>query len=197
MNKLASLTLVVVLTSLANAATVSLELDGGGTTVTAGDTVTINITADWDVTDNAGFNLKQSTTSAAGNATAVAVGTLNAGFDLTAFEGNLINTQSGTRFILIDRISGVIDSGSPAIAAGDPLYSFNLLIPAGAVLNDAFTIDDAFGLPVESAGPPEYSTGIHGGGDVSDIGSLTLTVVPEPTTIALLGFGCLFLVRRR
>ena len=197
MDKLASLILVVVLTSLANAATVSLELDGGGTTVTAGSTVTINITADWDVSDNAGFNLKQSTTSAAGNATAVAVGTLNAGFDSVVINpGTLVNTQSGTRFILIDRINGVIDSVSPAITAGVPLYSFDLLIPAGAVLNDTFTIDDAFGAPVVTPGP-DYSTGIHGGGDVSDIGALTLTVVPEPTTMALLGFGCVFLVRRR
>ncbi len=196
MNKLASLTLAVVLTSLTNAATVSLELDGGGTTVTAGSTVTINITADWDVSDDAGFNLKQSTTSAAGNATAVAVGTLNAGFDLIALVGNPINTQSGTRFILIDRIYGAINSGSPAITAGVPLYSFDLLIPVGAALNDTFTIDDAFGLPVVNSGPA-YSTGIHGGGDVSDIGALTLTVVPEPTSIALLGLGCIFLVRRR
>ncbi|MHC4215232.1 MAG: PEP-CTERM sorting domain-containing protein [Planctomycetota bacterium] len=197
MNKLASLTLVVVLTSFANAATVSLELDGGGTTVTAGSTVTINVTADWDVSDNAVFNLKQSTTSAAGNATAVAVGTLNAGFDsATTDPGFPVNTQSDTRFILIDRINGVIEGGSPAITAGVPLYSFDLLIPAGAVLNDTFTIDDAFGTPVVTGGPP-YDTGIHGGGDVSDIGALTLTVVPEPTSIALLGLGCIFLVRRR
>jgi hypothetical protein len=190
------LALVLALAPLASATTVSLVLDGGGTSVTAGSTVTINVVADWAVSDNAVFNLKQSTTSAAGNATALAVGTLNAGFDLTNLPGNLCNVVSGARFILIDRINGVIAGGSPAITAGDPLYSFDLVIPGAATVGDMFTIDDATGSPVVNPGP-DYGTGIHGGGDVTDIQPLTLTVVPEPMTIILLGLGTLFLRRRR
>jgi hypothetical protein len=196
MKKLVCLALVLALAPLASATTVSLVLDGGGTTVTAGSTVTINVVADWAVSDNAVFNLKQSTTSAAGDATALAVGTLNAGFDLTNLPGSLANADAGTRFILIDRINGIIDSGSPAITAGDALYSFDLVIPAGAIIGDTFTIDDAFGTPVVTDGPP-YGTGIHGGGDVIDMEPLILTAVPEPVTIASLGLGALFLSRRR
>jgi len=196
MKKLICLALVLSLAQLASATTVSLVLDGGGTTVMADSTVTINVVADWAVSDNAGFNLMESTTSAAGDATALAVGTLNAGFDFISAAGTLCNVESGSRFILIDRINGVITDGSPPIAAGDALYSFDLLVPSGATVGDAFTIDDAFGEPVVSAGPP-YATGIHGGGDVTDIEPLTLTVVPEPMTIVLLGLGSIFLFRRK
>jgi hypothetical protein len=197
MKKLACLALLLALAPLAGATTVSLVLDGGGTTVTAGSTVTINVVADWAVSDNAGFNLKQSTTSAAGDATALAVGTLNAGFDLINAPGSLANAYAGTRFILIDRINGDIAVGSAAIPAGDPLYSFDLVIPAGAILDDTFTIDDAFGTPVFTDGPSYGTTVLYDGGNVTDVQSLTLTTVPEPVTIALLGLGTLFVLRRR
>jgi len=128
-------------------------LNGGGSSVMADSIVTIDVIADWAVSLNAGFNLMQSTTSSAGNATALAVGTLNAGFDQIAVNGNLCNVQSGSRFILIDRINGVIADGSPPIAAGDALYSFDLVIPELAAVGETFTIDDAFGSPVVNPGP--------------------------------------------
>jgi hypothetical protein len=169
----------------------------GTTQVTAGSTVTIDLIADFDVRSG-GFNIKQSTTSSAGDATAVGVGTLHSGFDQTADNGNLCNVLSGTRFILIDRINGEAATASPDILAGQILYSFDLLIPSLASVGDQFTIDDAFGSPVVNGSDP-YATAIYGpGGEaLNDITSLTLTVIPEPATVALLGFGSLCLFRKR
>lgn len=169
----------------------------GTTNVTAGSTVTIDLIADFDVRSGS-FNIQQSTTSAAGDATAVGVGTLHAGFDQTADNGNLCNVLSGTRFMLIDRTNGVVADTSPDILAGQILYSFDLLIPSLASVGDQFTIDDPFGLPVVNGTDP-YATAIYaqGGESVTDITPLTLTVVPEPVTIALLAFGSLCFCKRR
>jgi len=169
----------------------------GTTQVTAGSTVTIDLIADFDVRSGS-FNIQQSTTSSAGDATAVAVGTLHSGFDQTADNGNLCNVLSGTRFILIDRINGQAATASPDILAGQILYSFDLLIPSLASVGDQFTIDDAFGSPVVNGADP-YATAINapGGESVTDITSLTLTVIPEPATIALLAFGSLCLCRKK
>ena len=169
----------------------------GTTQVTAGSTVTIDVVADFDV-HSALFNIQQSTTSAAGDAAAVGVGTLHSGFDQTADNGNLCNVLSGTRFILIDRINGVAADSSPDILAGQILYSFDLLIPALASVGDQFTIDDAFGSPVVNGTDP-YATTIYtqGGENVTDIIPLTLTVIPEPATITLLAFGSFCLFRKR
>jgi hypothetical protein len=169
----------------------------GTTQVTAGSTVTIDLIADFDVRSGV-FNIQQSTTSSAGDATAVGVGVLHSGFDQIADNGNLCNVLSGTRFILIDRINGEAATASPDILAGQILYSFDLLIPSLASAGDQFTIDDPFGSPVVNGADP-YATAIYGAGgeSLTDITSLTLTVIPEPATVALLAFGSLCLFRKR
>ncbi len=170
----------------------------GVTEVTAGSTVTIDLIADFDVRSG-GFNIQQSTTSSAGDAAAVGVGALHSGFDQTADNGNLCNVLSGTRFILIDRINGEAAAASPEILAGQLLYSFDLLIPSLAAVGDQFTIDDAFGSPVVNGDPDPYATGLYGpaGESLNDITSLTLTVIPEPATLALLALGGLCLFKRK
>jgi hypothetical protein len=126
-------------------------------------------------------------------------GVLNIGFDQTTCNGNLCNVLSDTRFILIDRINGVAAGGSPDVLAGQILYSFDLLIPSLAAAGEEFVIDDAFGLPVVNGGPDPYVTALSaaGGETVTDIEMLTLTVTPEPATVALLALGGLCLCRKR
>lgn len=195
MKKVFVLLLVLGLTVTANASSVPIiQVQGGGTTnVVAGEVVNIEVVDTVAIASNIGINLGQTTTSSAGYAPAVALGTVNAGFDSVNVSGILVNSATSGRYVLIDRISGVIAAGSPAIAAGEPLYAFKVTIPVGAAIGDTFTIDDLLGAPVHSAGPP-YGT-------VADVAAnaqaLVLTVIPEPMTIALLGLGGLFLRRRK
>jgi hypothetical protein len=197
MRKLLIFMLVLGMASLANAAILTVE-SSGSSAVNAlkGATVSVDIVTDTAVNVNLSATLMQSTTSAAGNATAAALGTLDAGFNSINFAGNLqnANTVAPARFILIDRINGVISTGSPAVAAGS-LYNFNLSIPGTAALGDTFTVDFATGTPTIGGGMPPYGL-LQDGAAPTGTTALVITI-PEPATIALLGLGGLVLLRKR
>ena len=201
MKKFVSLVMLLALASFASAVVNTVDFTTPNANVTAGQVVPITIVADMTV-KILGVNIGETKVSAAPDVTAGAVGTIHAGFTSVASAGLLCDgsTAAPARYVLIDRINGVVDTTtSSEIAVGQALYSFNVTIPGTAAVGDTFTIDDITGVPVFHPGPG-YGTNCTGaGGNVvlSDVGALTLTVVPEPATIALLGMGGLLLLRRR
>ena len=208
MKKLLVLMLVFGMASSANAVVITFDASaqpgcthGYDREVLPGSTVLVELTADTAVTAGYLVSITESTTSAAGHSTVPAVGTLHAGFDNDAVNNPGLlrnmntNYQAPVRYILVDRIVGGIIGGSPAIAAGEVLYSFELLIPQGAEFCDTWTIDAAIGFGAISPPPAGYAHTLDSAGQVP---TTALTIhVPEPATIALLGLGGLFLRRRR
>jgi hypothetical protein len=199
MKKFVSLVMLLVLGSFASAATV--DFTTANKNVLPNQVVPITIVADFTV-KQLGVNIGETKVSAAADLTAGAVGTIHTGFTSIASPGLLCDglTPAPARYLLIDRINGVVDTTQdPEIAAGQALYSFNVTVPAAAAVGDTFTIDDFTGNPVFHAGPPYGTVCAGAGGTVSlnNVGALTLTVIPEPATITLLGLGGLLLMRRR
>jgi hypothetical protein len=202
MKKLLILMLVLGLASVANAVTVSIVSKGSSAIdANAGDTVYVDVVCDTAVTVNFTASFMETTTSAAGNSTSTA-GSLDAGFTSTvSSNGGSVDTTAaygaGTaRYILVHRVNGVINTGDPAVSAGTKLYKdMAITLPALAALGDTFTIDFAVGYKTVG-GPPAYSQLIDNA--IPDTrNALTITIVPEPMTILLLGLGGLCLRRRK
>ena len=204
MKKLLILMLVLGLASVANAVTVSI-VSGGSSSIEVdvldlATAVNVDVVCDTAVTLNFSASFTESTTSAAGNSTSVA-GTLNGKFDATNLPGGSVDTTTtygaGTpRYILVHRVSGVINAGSPAIGVGEKLYQdMAITLPGSAVKDDVFTISFARGTPTVG-GPPPYGMLIDQVTPAT-LNALTITVVPEPMTILLLGLGGLCLRRRK
>lgn len=180
----------------------SLSSDKVDNKVLAGDIVTITITSN-SVTGSFKTNLAEATTSAAGYANAT-LGTIPAAFTTTHVAGQVCNVLSGTRYMLIDRINGVVNTANsdPELGVGAALYTFTVTIPTLAAVGDTFRILQATGSPVVHTGPG-YATASYdiltpAAGTATTIGEIVLTVVaPEPMTVALLSLGGLFLRRRK
>lgn len=195
MKKLLILFLVLLGTaSTSQAALVWLEVDSGST-VAAGETITINLVADtacngWEIggvaeVDGSG---DQATITYAGAVSNLQVNALASVGD------------TGT----VDNYQGALFSGpggyfEGALAAGEVIISFDYTIASDW---DGSEISIA---PLESGKTYTYDGGsftaetsyadLGTDGEIA-ISGLTLEV-PEPTTIALLGFGCIMLVRRK
>jgi hypothetical protein len=210
MKKLLIFILVLGLASAANAAIVTFDASGEAdcahafptpsVDVLAGAVVTVEITADTAVGTYA-VSITETTTSSAGHSTATAVGTYHSNFNLNVVAGRLQNTMTGSvggtpRYMLIDRATAGISPANP-VAAGQVLYSFDVLIPAGAEVSDTFVITAAVGKPVVT--PPANPGYGHllDAVPVATTNALTIHVVPEPMTILLLGLGGLLLRRRK
>ena len=208
MKKLLILMLVLGLTASANALIITFDAPAEPVCPTydrdvlPGATVVVELTADTAVAVGYLVSITESTTSAAGPANATAVGALHAGFDDASVNNTgilrnmLTNFQAPQRYMLIDRIVGGIIGGSPVIAAGQVLYSFEVLIPEDAVPCETWTITAALGFGAISPPPAGYSHQVDATTMVPS-NSLTLHVIPEPATIALLGLGGLLLRRRK
>ena len=176
MKKLLILMLILGLASAAHAATMSFD---GGTNITwsgtrweiqQNTTGTVLLEADVAATS---FEL-QADLAGAGFVSG-AVGTVNATF-----------TSQGAGTITGGSLRDVYGSGTGSVAAGTALYDFTIL--SGGTVDDVITIVTATG-----GIPPKYTQ--LNSVDVTD--SMTITIVPEPMTIALLGLGGLFLRRRK
>ena len=207
MKKLLILMLVLGLTASANAVIITFDASaepacghtpGGDRDVLPGAVVVVEVTADTVCTSAYMVSVTESTTSAAGDATASSPA-YHASFNLNIKPGNVRNMMTnwgaGTpRYMLLDRATA---SMSPAgnIAVGQVLYSFEVTIPSDAVFCDTFTITAALGTPAISPPPAGYSHSFDAGPVTTT--DLVLHVIPEPATIALLGLGGLLLRRRK
>ena len=181
MKKLLVLVLVFAMASWANAAIVSFSAEDGN----PGDTIAMTVSSDELVT---GVIIALITDSGFG-------GTANPGawdslFTIKdiGYNGALYGFGVGDLILA----TGAVDL--PNYATGD-LYTYSYDIPGSAVVGSiiTFTVGDISEYSYFSSisympGPATLSTtGME----------FTATVIPEPMTIALLGLGGLFLVRRR
>jgi len=212
MKKLLILMLVLGLASTANAVLVTFDAPaepgcghGYDRDVLPGALVVVEITADTAVAAGYLVSITESAdaeNASAGMADATGVGALHVGFDNAAvnntgiLRNRLTNLNAPQRYMLIDRIVGGVVGGSPAIAAGQVLYSFEVLVPEDAEFCDNWTITAAIGFGAVSPPPAGYAHTLDATGQVPSV-AVTLHAIPEPATIALLGLGSLFLMRRR
>lgn len=98
--------------------------------------------------------------------------------------------------VLIDTITGNTGYAFPPEVTSGILYSFEYHVPQ-LPESTYITIDDVVGD--NPFGGPAYATSF-GWGDyttTTQLDALVIHVIPEPMTIALLGLGGLFLLRRR
>ncbi|MBA7587031.1 hypothetical protein ES708_29041 [subsurface metagenome] len=183
MKKLLVLLLVFAMASWANAAIVSFSAGDG----LPGDTIGITVSSDEQV---AGVTLALIADSGFG-------GTANPGAWNTLFttaDAGYNGTAGGYGAGDLIMVSGGISLGFPATGL---LYSYSYDIPSDAAFGATivFTVGDLpdFGIAssidylVEGATAQMSMAGME----------FTSTVIPEPMTIALLGLGGLFLLRRR
>jgi hypothetical protein len=153
---------------------------GGSTSagnVNQGDTLSVAVISDGSSAALQIFGVYD-TGGAAGTVSNAA---LNGGYDWAIFT-NLGATNTGSA--LIDVSSGKTNFGSPSIASGQALLSFDYLVP---------NVLGAWSI----FGGTEGTTGAASNADGTALAPLTMNVVPEPMTVVLLGLGGLFLRRRK
>jgi hypothetical protein len=172
--------LVVICLSIASAASAAIGFVPSKTTVAMGETINIKLIADGLCY---GFVIGAVNDGNKGGM----VSNLSFGTGMTVIDGGYIDN---TPDMLFDTVAAFAD---PAVAAGNVLFSFNYT--ADSILGQV-TIAPIPWVPgdpiiIQSTGsiyPPP--------GDTQGIAGCTITVVPEPVTVALLGLGGLFLRRR-
>jgi hypothetical protein len=180
MKKLLILLLVLGMTSAANALVVNLSTDGStaapaAITVGPGDVLNMSV-----ISDTAGIGGIYWTYLEMGLPSAGAV-------SVVAFTANAGNAASVTDYssgALTDWELSAADTtpGAAGIVAGQQ-FTFTLTIDAAAATDGSDDFDIWTTVPLDNSFP------------VDDL--LTVNIVPEPMTIALLGLGGLFLLRRR
>ena len=207
--------LVLGMVSAAGATSVWFEFDPASpgyvspTEVATGTTATINLVADFTVEsmDVSAITVDNSDTSVANQGVA-SVGTPNLKLTYRPLSspGTHKGGIAGEHNIVIFQMAGGVfidDPGTPGVDEsippdpGEVLYTFD--IAAGAA-GSMIIVDDLSGPPSKNPylpipllsqfGSPSGNTGM-------DIGSLSLTVVPEPATVALLGLGMVVFLRKR
>jgi hypothetical protein len=197
MKRILSLILVLAIGSVASAASVWLEVDDSdaATSYAGSSIITINVVSDVDVT-----GIGQLSIGSTG-------GTASTPLYMDSALSSLRNlgTIHNSAGILIFGISGSTGTDLPpvTVAADQIIYSFLFHVPELAS-SEYVTIADWEGTnPVGAPYPlsTSISTWADTGGtgtfaQLIDVGELRIHV-PEPTTIALLGFGALSLIRRR
>ena len=184
MKKFVVLLLVLAMASVANASVAALDFEyaGGGTEVPENTAITINVVGDTDCED---FRVSVAVTGSFSN---VGVGTVNTLFtDSLSTAGQL--KDGSTANVYVFQKNGIVDTvGSDPLVPTSAIFG-TITLTTGA-LGGTITIDDYAGVF-----PPPTDT-IYNGTTI-DAGSLDLTIIPEPMTIALLGLGGLFLRRRK
>ncbi len=183
MKKLLIFMLVLGMASAASALTVNLSLDGStaapvSVNVTPGSTTTIYIISDTSGASGDYWTYLEWNLPSAGSMGVTFGGLPNA--DIFAAAGNTasITDWSGA---IVDVEFNAADSGGN-VAAGTH-FKFDMTIGGGAATDGS----DDFNIWTTKPNDGSYP--------VDDV--LTINIIPEPMTIALLGLGGLFLRRRR
>ena len=175
--------LLVLLTVLAVASVASAGMVfDGKDQAQPGEIVTISVIGDAVCT---GMNIG----GLRADAGSLAAGELNDG--LNQFPSTGTPKDGSWENLWLIGISGTPSLGSEP-AAGDVLYTFTL-DTTGLEIGTTVTIDDWSGI-YQGAGRP-YMTNFNTVSD--DIAAMSVEIVPEPMTIALMGLGGLFLRRRK
>jgi len=145
----------------------------GPATVAPGQTITVSLTG-----DNATSMTLENIIDSASVMGAASNPVLSDGWTWDAFDGigDIVNAGG----VLIKNATGTVAFMDPAISG--TLYSFDYTAAAGVPIGEQFQIGPGAGTNKVSGGIPA---------------ALSLTVVPEPMTIALLGLGGLFLRRKK
>jgi hypothetical protein len=155
--------------------TVGGSLDAG--TVNQGDLLSISVISD-NVSGSLSIFGVYDTGGNAGTASSVV---LNAGYDWSIVRQVGAANTGGA---LVGVTTGSVNqlAGSPKIPAGTSLFSFDYLVPS--VIGGWSIYGGLSGSTSSNA-------------DTVALAPLTMNVVPEPMTVALLGLGGLFLRRRK
>ena len=165
----------------------ALELGPTGD-VTVGQVITVDMTSDSELTGLKYVDFVPSDTCEEDGKPTIAVGAWTACMNpATANNGTLIGQD------IIDAAAAMtlgwsLGTGGKGVATGTVLYSFS------ATVNGYGRIDPAYQNP-----PDLYYDKNNPAGTsfYMGLGNAGLEIVPEPMTIALLGLGGLFLLRRR
>jgi len=175
MKKLVCFMIVALISAVACAGTVAFQAPA---TVEVGDVVTVTVTGTAGVTS---VTLPQILSSQAGLASNLFLNPLLNQFPTV---GTAVNAGN----VLITGISGATPMQFPPVEvlAGATIYSFDYKVPDVTV---GTMID------ISGAGTMYFQFGDFSA--VTQIGSATMEVVPEPMTIALLSLGGLFIRRRK
>jgi hypothetical protein len=179
MKKLLVLMLVLGIASLANAAAINVL---GDSSVGVGVTKTYTITISGSIPDNGLISFDVEVHGSNAKATMSSWTIISTGRNtLLDYVGDLISTPPDYG----KEVVAAQDSGTTAI--GSTLLSFDLTgVTTGTI--DLTTEEIAFFTVTAGGGWND----LH-----PDMGSMQVTIVPEPMTLVLLGLGGLFLRRRR
>ncbi len=188
MKKLIVIALILALAPLANA---TMLRYAGGTGVTynetlaryeveKGETFTINVMSDV-ATANFVLNVKSDNHT-------VLVGLVNDLFNLTNIDGQQFNGVSPVVDLMIYKASGGVSSTS--VPNTEIMYSFT----AGAGPTEG-VVWHFNSMATNGGSGPNQAVKLNGTTIV--MSEFAVTVIPEPMTIALLGLGGLFMLRRR
>jgi len=171
---------VLALVTAASAGTISLSASKTSN-IAIDEIITITIVSDVSIQGGVFATQIQTTNLSVGSAMTVA---MHSGLSLLPKAGTIKNAGS----VLVgyvttgdNNVSGNIPIGGDAIAAGQALWTMTFK-----------------GLAVGSTTISATETGVIDGDDneINSMGTVTVHVIPEPMTIALLGLGGLFLRRK-
>ena len=193
MKKLFVLMVVLAISSMATAATVTLQVEPGDvlTSYLPSTTITIELVGSgFDVSGSdpwnawGGLAITSATSDNGGTASSPLVhDEFDGGLH---YDGTIVNSGG----VLINTVDGSVDSGDyDGIPNGDAGWSFEFHIPD--VPHSTTITIDLTGLVIRDCWQETMGT------TPTYVGALEIHVTPEPMTIALLGLGGLFLRRRK
>jgi len=152
--------------------------------------ITLNIRGDYDAT-GFGVGAVKVTSTQGSDFSAVTLGTVNAGFDLSKIPGIV---RSGASYgVYITGVSGTRNVTSALVAANSMFATISMT--TGSTKDDKIYLDDYLGTVWGGSSKITSTDGTALASPAMSV--ITLNIIPEPMTVLLLGLGGLFLRRRK